>query len=126
MCHRRVLLLVLLVLACVGAVDRAEAQTPVTNPTAVVFTPSADHATVTAYEFGYFAVGAASPTQAASIAKAALTPTGTDYQFAFPRLLFGSFVHKLRACAGTTCSPWVDADKSTVVTPFPPTVVRVQ
>ncbi len=126
MCHRRVFVVLLVLLVFVGAVGRPQAQTPVTNPTAVVFTPSADHATVTAYEFGYFAVGATSPTQAASIAKASLTPNGTDYQFAFPRLLFGSFVHKLRACAGTSCSPWVDADKSTVVTPFPPTVVRVQ
>lgn len=66
MCHSRVLLLVLLVLACVGAVDRAEAQ--VINPTTVEFDVSADHNTVvlgqpavTKYELRIFAVGAPAP-----------------------------------------------------------------
>lgn len=123
---RFVLLLVLaLLLSLLGAVDRAEAQ-PVTNPTAVVFTPSADHAQLTGYEVGYFATGAPSPTQTVVRGLAQLTPSGTDYSLAFPRLLFGSYEIKLRACAATTCSAWVAADKSVVVNPFPPTVVRVQ
>ncbi len=107
------------------AVVVASAQ-PVTNPTAVTFTPSADHAQVTSYEFGYFAVGGTAPIQTASIAKGTLTPSGTDYRFTFPRLLFGSYAHKLRACAGTDCSAWVDADKTTVIVPLAPAVVRVQ
>lgn len=108
-----------------GLASYAGAQ-PVTNPTTVAFTPSTDHALVTAYEWGYFAVGAASPTQTASVAKAALTPAGADYTFPFPRLLFGTYEHKLRACAGATCSAWAPADKQSVVSPFPPSVVRVQ
>ena len=107
------------------AVAGAFAQ-PVTNPTAVTFTPSADHAQVTSYEFGYFAVGGTAPLRPASLAKGTLTPSGTDYRFTFPRLLFGSYAHKLRACAGTDCSAWVDADKTTVIVPLAPAVVRVQ
>lgn len=122
------LILLALLLSLVGAVDRADAQ-PITNPTAVVFTPSTDHARVTAYEVGYFAVGATNPLQTASVAKSALTPTGTDYSLTFPRLLFGTYEVKLRACdsaATPTCSTWVTGDKQAVVLPFPPSVVRVQ
>jgi hypothetical protein len=117
---------------CVSAVlawcllSGVAAAQPVTNPTQVLFTPSADHAQVTAYEWGYFAVGASSPIQTASIAKASLTPSGADYTFPFPRLLFGAFEHKLRACAGASCSIWADADKTTVVVPFPQSATRVQ
>lgn len=117
-----------LLCACVcvmGLAASASAQ-PVPNPTTVAFTPSADHALVTAYEFGYFALGATSPVQTASISTANLTAAGADFTFAFPRLLFGSYEHKLRACAGASCSAWAAADRPSVVSPFPPSVVRVQ
>ena len=124
--HSHVLAVVLfLLLALVGAVDRAEAQ-PVVNPTLVVFTPSADHATVTTYEWGVFAVGASAPTQTAALTKAQLAAAGADYSFAFPRLLFGTYEYKLRACAAALCSTWANADKQATTLPFPPTVVRVQ
>ncbi len=123
---RYVLLFMLaLVFAFAGAVDRADAQ-PVTNPTAVVFTPSTDHAQLTGYEVGYFATGASAPTQSIVRTLAQLTPSGTDFSLVFPRLLFGAFDVKLRACAAATCSAWVAADKSVVVTPLPPTAPRVQ
>jgi len=98
---------------------------PVVNPSAVVFTPSVDHAIVTAYELGYFAVGASAPTQATSIPKASLTAAGADVTFPFPRLLFGTYDLKLRACAATVCSEWVPADKQGTVTPFGPRAVRL-
>lgn len=119
---RRILVAVLGVLLMAAS---ASAQ-PVPNPTTVAFTPSADHALVTAYEFGYFAAGATSPTQTASVPSANLTAAGADYTFPFPRLLFGTYEHKLRACAGASCSAWAAADRPSVVSPFPPTVVRVQ
>ena len=108
-----------------GLAASASAQ-PVPNPTTVAFTPSTDHALVTAYEFGYFAAGATNPVQTASISTANLTAAGADFTFAFPRLLFGGYEHKLRACAGATCSAWAAADRPSVVSPFPPSVVRVQ
>lgn len=106
---------------------------PVLNPSLVIFTPSADHATVSAYDFGYFAVGATAPIQFASVAKGTLTPAGTDFSFPFPRLLFGGpFEHRMRACApvsppgtGTICSEWVLADKQANVSPFGPRAVRL-
>ena len=119
-------LLVLLAASVAGA-------QPVLNPSTVIFTPSADHATVTAYDFGYFAVGAAAPIQFASVAKGTLTPAGTDFSFPFPRLLLGGpFEHRMRACApvsppgtGTICSEWVLADKQANVSPFGPRAVRL-
>ena len=98
---------------------------PVTNPTSVAFTASADHALVTAYEVGYFAVGASAPVQTTSVAKASLTAIGAEWGFPFPRLLFGTWEVKLRACAVAVCSGWAVADKQATVSPFPPGVVRV-
>lgn len=129
---RRILLLVGLLIAIAAVSASAQPVTP-TAATTVVFTASSDHATVTSYEFGYFAVGGLIPIQSATVLKSALTAQGTDWKFAFPRLLFGGpFEHKLRACAsvsppatGTICSDWVVADKQTNVTPFPPSAIRV-
>ena len=126
---RKCLAVVVLLLACAGAV---EAQ-PVLNSSLVIFTPSADHATVTTYEFGYFAVGTTAPIQFASVVKGTLTPAGTDFSFPFPRLLFGGpFEHRMRACApvsppgtGVICSEWVLADKQANVSPFGPRAVRL-
>ena len=107
-----------------GMASWAGAQ-PVTNPTKVIFTASADHALVDAYTLGYFAVGAPAPTQQATIAKGDLTQVGPDYQFTFPRLLFGTYVVKLRACAATSCSEWAEADRQAAILPFPPVAPRV-
>jgi hypothetical protein len=113
---------------CVGVlllVSSVAWAQPVTNPTTVAFTASTDHALVTAYEFGYFAVGASAPVQTASVAKATLTALGAEWSFPFPRLLFGTWEHKLRACAVAVCSAWAPADKQATVSPFPPGVVRL-
>lgn len=120
-------LAIVVLLGLFGAVDAADAQ-PVTNPSAVLFTPSADHAQVAAYEWGTFAIGASAPIQTASVAKASLTPAGADFAFPYPRLLFGTYEHKLRACtaAPVLCSTWANADKQATTLPFPPSVVRVQ
>lgn len=120
-----VLAVALLILMGVTWAGAQPAQ--VTNPGAVIFTASADHAQVNVYELGYFAVGASAPTQVTGIAKAALTAEGADWRFVFPRLLFGTFAIRLRACIDITwCSPWVEADKQAIVVPFPPGVVRLQ
>lgn len=106
---------------------------PILNPSLVIFTPSTDHAAVSAYEFGYFAIGATAPIQVASLPKTVLQPAGADFSFPFPRLLFGGpFEHRMRACApvsppatGVICSEWVLADKQANVSPFGPRAVRL-
>lgn len=82
MCHRRVFV-VLLLLALVGAVDRAEAQTQVINPTGVEFDVSADHNTVvlgvpavTKYELRIF-LSATSPTPVSTFDLGKPAPVGT-------------------------------------------------
>jgi len=97
----------------------------VTNPSTVAFTPSADHALLSGYELGYFAAGASSPTQAVVRTLAQLTPSVGDFTFPFPRLLFGTYEVKLRACAGATCSAWVPADQTAAVLPLAPGVTRL-
>ena len=104
----------------------AGAQSAVTNPTTVAFSPSSDHALLTGYDVGYFAVGITTPISTVTKTLVQLTVSGSDYTFAFPRLLFGTYEIKLRACAGTTCSAWVAADKTAAVLPLAPSVVRVQ
>ena len=117
---KRALLLAIFVL---GFAVYAGAQ-PVVNPAKVAFVPSADHALVDTYDLGYFATGASAPIQQVAIAKSALTPVASEYQFIFPRLLFGVYTVKLRACATVNCSDWAEADKQADVRPFPPTAVR--
>lgn len=140
MCHRRVLLLVLLMLACVGAVDRAAAQVPfpITAGTQILFTPNEDHALISTYEIGYFAVGAPEPTQFVSKPKTQWLAMGTEVGTSFPRLLFGVFEVRVRGCgpalpAGTLCGPWAVAvppgattDKTVSVSPLALTAVVVR
>lgn len=122
---RRRLLVAVLGVLLMGA--SASAQ-PVVNPTTVVFTPSADHSLMTSYEFGYFTTAAdAVPIRKKILTIADLRPVGADVEFTFPRMDFGSWTHKLRACTNVVvCSEWVQADRTSDVRPFPPTVVRVQ
>ncbi|MBK9497052.1 MAG: hypothetical protein IPO08_21575 [Xanthomonadales bacterium] len=118
-------LVIVVLLGLLGAVDQAGAQ-PVTNPAGVIFRPAMDHSLLTSYEFGYFTTAAdVDPIRKTTILPADLTPDGADFRFPFPRLAFGSFTHKLRACAAAVCSDWAPADKPTVVSPFPPGVVRL-
>jgi hypothetical protein len=105
----------------------AGAQTPVTNPTLVVFTPAIDHALVSEYEFGYFTTAAdADPIRKTTLLPADLTPMGPDLSFPFPKLAFGSFTHKLRACAAALCSPWVQADRPSELRPLAPNVPQLR
>jgi hypothetical protein len=123
---RRVLSVAAVLVSCLVSGSLASAQTPAMNPTGVVFTPSADHALLTGYEFGYFAVGAADPVQTVTKTLAQLTAEGTDYTFPFPRLLFGTYDVKLRACANAVCSTWASSDRSVAVSPLPPGVVTLR
>lgn len=121
--------IILTVMTLVLAFASYAGAQPVVNPTAVIFTPSADHAAMGTYEFGYF-VTAADPTpiRMKTLAPADLAPVGTDFRFPFPRIGFGSFTHKLRGCtaAPVICSEWAVADKTSDVRPFPASAVRVQ
>lgn len=129
-----VLLLVLAVLLSIlVGVDRADAQTIVATPsTIVVFTPAIDHALVSEYEFGYFVTSTdETPIRASRVPRGSVVLESGEFNFPYPRLAFGSFSHKLRACApaipsGEKCSAWAPAPQTVVVNPFNPTAVRVQ
>ena len=123
-CNTRLRRLIVLACACLLVPAFASAQ-PVVQPSAVAFTPSADHALLTGYEMGLFATGASAPTSSVVKTLAQLTPSGADFTFAFPRLLFGTWDVKLRACAAAVCSAWAAADRQAQINPFPPTVPRV-
>lgn len=101
----RVLVVLLLLLAFVGAVDRAEAQ--VINPTGVEFDVSADHATtvvgvpaVTRYELRIF-LSAASPTPVSTFDLGKPTPVGTKATVTnvamFTPLVTGGYVARVVA-----------------------------
>ena len=112
---------VVVIVWVVGMATSAWAQ-PVVNPTTVQFS-SADHARLSQYELGYFASGAADPISTYTRTPAQVIVEGSAYAFTFPRLLFGTFDVKVRACAldtgGTTlCSAWATADKQAAVTPL--------
>lgn len=113
-----------------GCASTGQAQA-IANPSTVTFTPSADHALVSAYELGYFAVGATDPVSSVPRTLAQLTADGANFSFPFPRLLFGTFEVKLRACApahggGTACSAWAVADRQAAVSPFGATAVTLR
>lgn len=111
----------------IGTPISARAQTPITNPTTVAFTPAADHTLMTSYEFGYFVTAAdPEPIRKRVVLVSDMTPSGVDLTFPFPRLDFGSFTHKLRACASAIyCSAWAQADRPTVVLPLDLSNVRL-
>ena len=93
-----------LALLCVAAVA-VEAQT-VRNPTQVVWTPSADHASVTSYQMGFFLAGATDPVQSADLGKP--TPNAQNECVAtLPSYPIGTtYMAKLRAFAGAVSSDW--------------------
>lgn len=106
--------LVVLALAAVAA-----AQTPVRNPTTVQFTASADHATLTRYEIGWFA-GGVDPVQVGDLGKP--TPDGNNLvSHALPSYPLGTtYTAKVRAYAGTVAGDWSADSNPFYRTPLPP------
>lgn len=106
--------------ACVLIASGASAQT-VTNPTGVMFTASADHATVTAYSLGFYATGATSPVQEVNLGKG--TPDAQNVISASidsKPLSFGTYTARVRAIAGTATSAWSPDSNPFSRTPLAP------
>ena len=102
------LLLTALIFALLGVASSAVAQT-IRNPSGATFTPSADHATITSYEIGWFLTGAVEPVSTVDIGKPA--PDGTNtcaIAINVMPLAFNEYTAKIRAKAGTVYSDWSD------------------
>jgi hypothetical protein len=103
------LIAVALVFGLLGFLAAAASAQTVANPTAVEFTPSADHAQVDAYEVGWFLAGATSPVGTTDIGKPA--PNASNICRATINVMplaFNSYTAKARAKAGTVYSDWSD------------------
>jgi hypothetical protein len=103
------IILVVTVFALLGFAASASAQPPIANPTAIEFTPSADHAQIDAYEVGWFLAGATSPVSTTDIGKPA--PNAANVCRATINVMplpFNSYTAKARAKAGTVYSDWSD------------------
>jgi hypothetical protein len=124
---KRTSLIVAVLLALFACAVPASAQT-VTNPTAVQFIVSADHAQLSKYVIGYFAAGATAPVMEADL------PLGTpdaNQQVTQPinarPLAFGAaYVVKVRAVAGTMSSEWSNDSNPFDRVPMPPASVLVR
>lgn len=119
-----------LILAAVFVLVASIAQAQAVNPKFIEFT-SADHAIVTRYELGYFAIGATAPVQTVSIPKSEFTAQADSYlRTALPRPVFGNFVLKARAFAPAVGGGEVDSGWSTdqtlpfVLSPMAPVGLR--
>lgn len=101
--------LVFAVFALIGLVASAAGAQTIANPTAVEFTPSADHAQIDTYEVGWFLAGATSPVSTTDIGKP--TPNASNICRATINVMplaFNSYTAKARAKAGTVYSDWSD------------------
>jgi hypothetical protein len=128
------------VLACLAAVvvtllmvtlRTSDAQT-LTNPSKIQFS-SADHATVTDYDIGYFASGATDPVQVINVPKSEFTAAGSLWERALPRPVLGNYTVKVRAYGldASTANPtdkvvsvWSGPSNSFLLSPREPAGVQ--
>ncbi len=113
-------------LLCLSMATVASAQV-VTNPTAIEYTVSADHATLTKYILGYFLPGASAPVQTQDLPIAA---PDAQQKVAQPinatPLGFGTYVGRLRSVAGTVEGEWSEPSNAFLRAPLPPSAPTVR
>lgn len=118
-------LLVCLFLGALILLFASMAQAQTANPSKVAWDyPTAEHATLTKYVFGFYLPGGTDPVQLVDILPSAATPIANGYEAAMPRPVVGTYIARLRACIDTTCSDWSNATDPFLLTPRVPANLR--